>query len=50
MLKKDFINIDNLPIILLDSWDDFNEEILHKEFNNLKNSKISLSYYKNVLN
>lgn len=50
MLKKDFINIDNLPIILLDNWDDLNEESLYKDFNHLKNSKISLSYYKNILN
>jgi len=49
MLKTDFININNLPIILLDSWDDLNEENLYKEFNHLKNSKISLSYYKNIL-
>lgn len=49
MISPDFININNLPIIVLNSWNDFNEDKLYKEFSNIKNSKVCLSYYKNML-
>jgi hypothetical protein len=49
MIDPDFININNLPIIILNSWDDFDEEKLYTEFINIKNSKICLSYYRNML-
>lgn len=49
MISSDFININNLPIIILNSWNDFNEEQLYKEFKNIKNSKVCLSYYKGII-
>jgi hypothetical protein len=49
MIQSDFVNIDNLPIIILNSWDDFNEDRLYKEFTNIKNSKVCMSYYKNLI-
>jgi len=50
MIDNDFINIDNLPIIVLNSWEDFNENNLYNKFEKLKNSKITMSYYKNIIN
>lgn len=49
MISSDFINIDNLPIIILNNWGEFNKKKLYKEFNNIKNSKVCLSYYKNII-
>jgi len=49
MIQSDIVNIDNLPIIVLNSWDDFNEERIYKEFTNIKNSKICMSYYKSLI-
>ena len=50
MLKEDSVNIDNLPIIVFNSWEDFNENNLYNKFEKLKNSKITMSYYKNIIN
>jgi hypothetical protein len=50
IIKEDFINIHNLPIIIFDSWNDFDINKLYKEFNNIKNSKIFINYYKNIIN
>jgi hypothetical protein len=49
IIKKDFINIHNLPIIIFDSWNDFEVDKLYTEFNNIKNSKIFMNYYKNII-
>ena len=49
MIDKDFVNINNLPIIILNNWDEFDEDKLYKKFNNIKNSKICMSYYKNII-
>jgi len=49
MIEADVVNIDNLPIIILNSWDDFNEDQLYKEFTNIKNSKVTMSYYKDLI-
>ena len=46
VIKDDFINIDNLPIIVLDNWDDLK---IINEFSNQKLSKLSLNYYKNIV-
>jgi len=45
MLKKDFINIENLPIIFIDDWSDLNLENLCVNFKNIQLSKISMDYY-----
>jgi hypothetical protein len=49
IITKDFINIDNLPIIILNSWADLNENNLSNKFKQLKTSKITMSYYKNII-
>lgn len=49
VIKNDFININNLPIIVLDSWDDLNQNKLKNEFINQKISKLSLNYYKKII-
>lgn len=50
IIKSDFINIPNLPMIILNDWSELNISKLNNiSFNNLKNSKITISYYKNYL-
>jgi hypothetical protein len=49
MLKKDTINIDNLPIIYLNDWDELDINNINTKFKNLKLSKITLDYYKNYI-
>ena len=50
MLKRDSPNIDNLPIIYLENWDELDmNKIKEINFNNIKFSKSSLSYYKNLI-
>jgi hypothetical protein len=49
IIEKDFININNLPIIILKTWNDLNEKNIQKEFNNIKNSKICLNFYNNFI-
>jgi hypothetical protein len=49
MIKKDCVNIDNLPIIYLDDWDELDVNSINKKFNNIKFSKITLEYYKQIL-
>ena len=50
IIKSDFINIPNLPIIILNDWSELNISKLNNlNFNNLKNSKITITYYKNKI-
>lgn len=49
VIESDFINIYNLPIIILNNWNEFNKDYILNEFNNLINSKLLISYYKNNL-
>jgi len=49
VIKDDFINIYNLPIIVLDSWDDLNPNKLKNEFSDQIISKLSLNYYKEII-
>lgn len=49
MIAKDFINIENLPIIIFDNWNQFEKYKLHNNFSNLKMEKITLEYYKKIL-
>lgn len=50
IIKADFINIPNLPIIILNDWSELDMNKLNNiEFNNLKNSKITISYYNNLM-
>ena len=46
VIKDDFPNIDNLPIIILENWNELNKI---NAFTNQKLSKITISYYKNIL-
>jgi len=50
MLKKDSVNIDNLPIIYLDDWNDLDISKLDANFKNLNMSKITIDYYNNIIN
>lgn len=50
MISKDFVNITNLPILVFYSWDDFNKYRLNSEFKGIENSKITMSYYRKLLN
>lgn len=47
IIERDFININNLPIIVLKNWKELN---IKKEFNNIKNSKVCLDFYKKIIN
>lgn len=49
MLKRDSINIDNLPIIYLNDWDELDINNINTKFKNIKLSKITLDYYKNCI-
>ena len=49
VISSDFINIDNLPIIILNNWNEFNKENILNEFNNLINSKVCINYYSSLL-
>lgn len=49
MLKSESVNIDNLPIIFLNDWNELDINNLNSKFNNIKFSKITLDYYeKNI--
>lgn len=48
MLKRDSINIDNLPIIYLNDWDELDVNNINTKFKNLKLSKITLDFYKKL--
>jgi hypothetical protein len=45
MLKKDYINIDNLPIIYLNDWDELNVFDINNSFKNIKLSQITMNFY-----
>jgi len=50
IIKSDFINIPNLPMIILNDWSELSiNKLSIVNFNNLKNSKITISYYKNII-
>lgn len=50
IIKSDFINISNLPMIILNDWSDLNINKLNDiSFYNLKNSKITTTYYNNII-
>jgi hypothetical protein len=46
VIKEDFPNIDNLPIIILENWNEINKI---NAFSNQKLSKITQNYYRNIL-
>ena len=48
MIKDDLVNIDNLPIIVFDNWDEFDENKLNVEFSNIQNNKIFMNHYENL--
>ena len=51
IIKSDFINIPNLPMIILNDWSELDmSKLTTISFNNLRNSKITISYYKNIIN
>lgn len=47
MLKRDYLGIDNLPIIYLNSWDELDIINIDCKFKNIAPSKIIIDYYKN---
>jgi hypothetical protein len=49
MLKQDYLGIDNLPIIYLNSWDELDINNINNKFKNIKLSKIIIDYYKTIL-
>ena len=49
MLKKDSINIDNLPIIFVDDWNDLDINNLEFKFKNIHLSLITMNYYKRIV-
>ena len=49
IIKSDFINIENLPIIILDDWISFDESKLINEFDNQRLSKLTISYWKKLI-
>jgi hypothetical protein len=49
VIESDFVKIVGLPMIILKSWDDFDESNLLTEFENISNCKITMSYYKKLL-
>ena len=49
VILSDFVNINNLPIIILNNWNEFDKDHIYNKFNNLETSKLVVSYYKNIL-
>jgi hypothetical protein len=49
MISSDFINIDNLPIIVYNNWDEFEKSKLYNNFSNQLLEKITLEYYKKLI-
>jgi hypothetical protein len=49
VIESDFINIDNLPIIILKDWDQLDKLYEIKSFNSQKSSKLTLNYYKKII-
>lgn len=49
MIKDDFINIDGLPIIVIDDWSSFDKNDLLDEFNNQELSKITMSHWRKII-
>ena len=47
MLKRDYLGIDNLPIIYLNNWDELDINNINTQFKNIQFSKITIDYYKN---
>lgn len=47
MLKRDYLGIDNLPIIYLNKWDELDINNINTQFKNIEFSKITIDYYKN---
>lgn len=48
VIKTDYPNVDNLPIIILDNWDDI-DKIDNYTFNNQQTQKLSVNFYKNFI-
>jgi hypothetical protein len=48
IIKLDYPNINNLPIIILDDWNDINK-IYDYNFTNQCTSKLTLSFYKETI-
>ena len=48
IVEPDFINIHHLPMIILKSWKNMHD--IPNQFNHIYNSKITLSYYNNIIN
>jgi hypothetical protein len=49
VIESDFINIDNLPIIILKDWNQLDNLDKLNSFNSQKISKLTLDYYKDVI-
>ena len=49
ILKSDFPNITNLPIIVLNDWSDLDTNKINNIFINQKLSKITTTYYANII-
>ncbi len=45
VISLDYINIDNLPIIVLNDWNDFNKSNLSNKFSDIINKKITIDYF-----
>jgi hypothetical protein len=50
IIENDFINIYNLPIIILKNWDELDINNLSNSFINQQNDKLTINYYKKILN
>jgi hypothetical protein len=50
ILKKDYINIDNLPIIYLNDWNELDINNIDNSFQNIKLNKITMKYYIEKIN
>ena len=49
VIKSDFPNITNLPIIVLNDWSELNINKLNYKFINQKLSKVTTTYYKTII-
>jgi hypothetical protein len=50
VIESDFNNIQNLPIIVLKDWSDFNIDNLQTKFINQENNKLTVNYYESIIN
>ena len=50
MLRSETLNIDNLPIIYLNDWNELDPNNLTNSFYNIQINKLTMNFYKDQIN